>query len=240
MSRCVRKWALDLGIQDNLKPITCLIEIPDLITEDDAKSLFALARGRKMAVDVGTFTGGSAHAILAGLDPDGFLYCIDQLHTDQAGQVPGDTPPWVRERILNMRLRNYKWRYDLLLTDSQRAALFFPDYTFDLVFIDANHSYNSVCGDIEAWWPKLKIGGIMCGHDMDMGLTTCSDSELEKNKDYDVYEGAHVGVMLALRRQFNHVGIFDLPDTTVWYTKKISDRKDDANARAGVLNVCNK
>lgn len=40
-----------------------------------------------------------------------------------------------------------------------------PDRTFDLLFIDADHSYESVKQDIEDWLPKIKVGGKISGHD---------------------------------------------------------------------------
>ena len=48
---------------------------------------------------------------------------------------------------------------------SVEAAKEIDDESIDLVFIDANHKYRSVKTDIIAWQPKVKAGGILCGHD---------------------------------------------------------------------------
>jgi predicted O-methyltransferase YrrM len=37
----------------------------------------------------------------------------------------------------------------------------------DIVFIDADHSYAGCSGDIKAYKPKVKPGGILSGHDID-------------------------------------------------------------------------
>lgn len=37
----------------------------------------------------------------------------------------------------------------------------------DFCYIDGAHDYDSVKSDIEAWWPRLKPGGILGGHDFD-------------------------------------------------------------------------
>lgn len=35
----------------------------------------------------------------------------------------------------------------------------------DLIFLDALHDYESVKQDIALWWPKVRIGGMLAGHD---------------------------------------------------------------------------
>ena len=41
----------------------------------------------------------------------------------------------------------------------------FPDNYFDFIYIDGCHLYGCVKSDLNTYWPKLKKGGLMCGHD---------------------------------------------------------------------------
>ena len=41
----------------------------------------------------------------------------------------------------------------------------FRDAFFDYVYVDARHDYTGVSADLEAWWPKIRHGGILGGHD---------------------------------------------------------------------------
>jgi len=45
-----------------------------------------------------------------------------------------------------------------------KAALY-QDHSLDFVFIDANHYYEGVKNDLDAWLPKVKDSGIIAGHD---------------------------------------------------------------------------
>jgi hypothetical protein len=41
----------------------------------------------------------------------------------------------------------------------------FPDEYFDWIYIDAGHSYEEVKSDLNCWYPKVKAGGFITGHD---------------------------------------------------------------------------
>ncbi len=48
---------------------------------------------------------------------------------------------------------------------SDQGSRLFEDDSLDVVFIDADHSYEAVKDDFRYWLPKVKPGGLLCGHD---------------------------------------------------------------------------
>lgn len=48
---------------------------------------------------------------------------------------------------------------------SWEESIWVDDGDASIVFIDAAHDYESVRKDIAAWWPKVRAGGILAGHD---------------------------------------------------------------------------
>jgi len=53
----------------------------------------------------------------------------------------------------------------ILRQTSDAAVDGFIDECFDWVYIDANHDYAHTSQDIKMWFPKVRPGGIMSGHD---------------------------------------------------------------------------
>lgn len=51
---------------------------------------------------------------------------------------------------------------------TEDAAALIPDGSLDICFIDAAHDYVNVTNDIKNYLPKVKKGGIICGHDYDL------------------------------------------------------------------------
>jgi predicted O-methyltransferase YrrM len=56
---------------------------------------------------------------------------------------------------------------DVHAEPSVEAAKRYRDGSLDFVFIDAAHATDSALADLEAWWPKLRPGGMLAGHDAD-------------------------------------------------------------------------
>ena len=109
-------------------------------------------------VEVGTQHGVFAKVIAKGWC--GNIYCVDL---------------WPDEEIFEVAQSNLDDpRFKLFRGDSVETAAQFVDGGFDWVYIDADHHYENVKRDIEAWYPKVRAGGIVAGHDyvdyLDMGV----------------------------------------------------------------------
>lgn len=107
-----------------------------------------------------------------------------------------------------------------LVMDSQTASQIFADGILDLVFIDADHRYEFVKKDISYWLPKLKDGGILCGHDCEGYYSHYSEEVkkmIEEHLGDDYIPGiCHPGVVKTLYEYFGE-RFSIMPDSKVWY-----------------------
>ena len=88
---------------------------------------------------------------------------------------------------------------NFMIMESVQASKQIQDEFLDLVFIDADHQRKSVHSDIINWFPKVRNGGMICGH------------------DYDNPE--HEGVRKAVDEIFNSSVMVD-EDCFMWMVKK--------------------
>jgi hypothetical protein len=116
--------------------------------------------------EVGVRLGDNFRNIL--VDNIKTAYAVDiWKETSIIGQNDGKC----KQTELNMQYENFKNEYKddnrvVIIRDfSEKAALEFPNNYFDFVYLDADHTYEAVKKDLESWYPKIKIGGVLSGHD---------------------------------------------------------------------------
>ncbi|CAE7232702.1 unnamed protein product [Symbiodinium natans] len=64
------------------------------------------------------------------------------------------------------RLQPFSDRARLWRRTSAAAAAEFPPATFDVVFIDGDHSHDAVVEDLRLWRGHVRPGGLLAGHDL--------------------------------------------------------------------------
>ena len=75
---------------------------------------------------------------------------------------------WLEEEKYNIFKDNAKMYPNIITpihSTSEVAAKEWKGGVVDVIYIDANHSYESVVNDINYWKPYLSPGGIISGHD---------------------------------------------------------------------------
>jgi len=64
-----------------------------------------------------------------------------------------------------MNIYEFGVRTAIIRDLSTEAAKIFQEGFFDWVYIDAGHGFHDVAEDLDAWWPKVREGGLFCGDD---------------------------------------------------------------------------
>ena len=73
---------------------------------------------------------------------------------------------WNIEPVYKVAIENLKGdKFVITKGLSVDVAKDIKDGSLDWVYIDAEHDYQSVKDDLEAWYPKVRDGGVISGHD---------------------------------------------------------------------------
>lgn len=113
--------------------------------------------GFTKGAEVGVFAGYFSEVLckaMPGLD----LTCVDVWGWGKYKQA---------EDEMLERLKPYNVK--IIKKYSVEAAQDVADGSLDFVYIDAAHDYENVLKDLEAWVPKVRIGGIVSGDDFYQG-----------------------------------------------------------------------
>lgn len=92
----------------------------------------------------------------------------------------------------------------LTYCDSAQAAEEWEDAVVDLLLIDACHTFECVNRDITAWWPKVRVGGLLFFHDYvpQEHDTTINGvrAAVEKNRTENWLEIARPGISIVFKK----------------------------------------
>lgn len=147
-------------------------------SENDRRTLGAMAYGRDTIIEVGCNWGGTTRLFAQCANR---VIAVDWFKGDwAAGEL--DPEAMKAQFYANNAEAVNAGRIGLYATDTLTAAreMQADGITADFIFIDADHSYDSCKADIEAYLPLLRPGGVLCGHDVGSftGVTEAVDELL--------------------------------------------------------------
>ena len=117
-----------------------------------------------VGAEIGVFKGDHAQQILNGYLNIKKLVLVDSWLPFGGGyELDKKRFDNIYEKVKNI-FKSDK-RVEIIRNVSTNASLKFKDEYFDFVYLDANHEYEFVLTDLEAWYPKVKRFGVMCGDD---------------------------------------------------------------------------
>jgi len=138
-------------------------------TGTDLQFLQKYASGCKIAVELGTFQGGSAQTIAPLVEK---LYTVDvfestetirdDLMKDYYGNMKVDKEDCLYEKVKE-RLSQFN-NVVVLKSLTYEAVSLVPEQV-DYLLIDADHTYFGVAYDFFSWYKKVNIGGKILFHD---------------------------------------------------------------------------
>ena len=138
--------------------------------------LWTVARPGVRMLEVGSGGGQSSVWIaIVALAVEGQLDCVDVWDDPAACKMFG-------RNTLSTTLRDVVTPHQ---GNSADILPTLPPKTYDLIFIDADHRYESVKRDIRLAIPLLRDGGILCGHDYEAELVSLAVPNLDQVMDQD-------------------------------------------------------
>jgi predicted O-methyltransferase YrrM len=152
-------------VKENIRKSDDVPGINGWTTPEELKFLSQIAEKASNIVEIGCWKGRSTKCLLEA--SQGVVHAIDHFKGTSAAEDPwsgflAEEQDIYKEFMENVgndpNVKVYKM-------GSAEAVEYFEDGSLDMVFIDGDHTYDAVKKDIELYMPKIKKGGILCGHD---------------------------------------------------------------------------
>ena len=125
---------------------------------------FGLYGDNLVGAEIGVYKGINAKSMFKSGKVDK-LYLIDPYEFYEGRMSMMNSLSKAKEKALNLlRDKNVEFIYK----KSRDAVIDIPN-DLDFVYIDGAHDYKNVQKDIKNYWKKIKVGGVIGGHDMSNG-----------------------------------------------------------------------
>jgi hypothetical protein len=130
-----------------------------------------------VGAEIGVHEGDFSRRILDVLKPrkmrlvDPWQYQTGEEHSQKRIMGAGRTAAklnWIAGIFVfcsDSSLRSKMGRLRYIVAFRTRWPFQFPGEYFDFVYIDSDHRYATVKEDLEPYFKKLKVGGLLCGDD---------------------------------------------------------------------------
>jgi hypothetical protein len=162
---------LPTAVKNNTKLLNLLLPFGHL-TNKDQELLFQYAKGAELAVDLGTYLGRSAITMSLNAKKVVTIDLFEDMAITDDEELKLAYEYYGKNKVIyNNTFEDVKkgiWPYsnvEVRKAVTSKEAVNFSDNSIDTLFIDADHSYNGVKRDFEAWISKVKVGGIILFHD---------------------------------------------------------------------------
>lgn len=183
------------------------------------KMASSVARESMVSVELGTFEGVSAFGVLPTIKKNnGHMFLIDWFRGCDGDEYidVGAGNKILSKLRLDIEEAGYSDCCDIIVGKTDSIVQLIRDESIDFLFIDADHRYEYVYRDIELWYPKIRYGGIICGHDFEKTLEDAGPEFCMNNKHKDCIGAIHPGVILAVSEHFPGTE----PNGNCWFHKK--------------------
>jgi hypothetical protein len=141
--------------------ITSRTQFPQLIDE------MGLKVGAEVGVRVGAFSAhllaNSKLDLLHSIDPWTDDDTMTMAYTARMFKKNGRMQAFYEEAM--DRLAKFGDRSRVVRKTSLEAVEGFKDGELDFLYLDASHLFTGFAMDMIRWWPKVRDGGVMAGHD---------------------------------------------------------------------------
>lgn len=119
----------------------------------------------KTAVEIGVYKGNFSKILMSGSNLE-MMYGVDpwqQKYIREKFNVEDIYLDAIKQLDPYISIGKYK----IVRTISKKAAEMFSNsgVQFDFIYLDGDHSYTGITEDLKLWWPLVRVGGCLAGHD---------------------------------------------------------------------------